>query len=76
MINRINNNDTIKGFAYDRDGKIVATTYDSGFSSINEVINRLISKSRGCSLRRICSVQIINCDKSTNGYYSLNGRKI
>ena len=42
---RIKANDTIKAtMSADNTGKLLATVYDSGFSTIGEVVNKLISK--------------------------------
>ena len=40
-INRIGRKDTIKAYSYDKNRKLITSLYDSGFHSIEEIVNRL-----------------------------------
>lgn len=41
---RISHNDTVTGYIYNKDGKLLAQCYDSGFTTIGQVKDRLKSK--------------------------------
>lgn len=47
QINRIGEKDTIRAYSYDKNNKLIATVYDSGFCSIKEVVRRLKEKGSG-----------------------------
>lgn len=73
-INRISVNDTIKAVATDKNGKFLASVYDSQFSSIDGVIGALNQKAGGWC-KPIHEVSIHNLDKDWIGYYTVNGKK-
>lgn len=73
-INKVSVNDTIKAVATDKNGKFLASVYDSGFSSIDGVIGALIQKAGGWC-RPIHEVSIHNLDKDWFDYYTVNGKK-
>ena len=51
---RIKENDTIKAtISDDNTGKLLATVYDSGFTTIGEVVSRLLSKCEYTSARTV-----------------------
>ena len=53
-INRIGRKDTIKAYSYNKNRKLITSLYDSGFHSIEEIVNRLSQSLRpkGCSLSK------------------------
>ena len=63
---RVSKNDTIKAIASGKNG-LLSTVYDSEFTSINQVINRLISKIPYYSGKTI-EISIYNIDKQTVKY--------
>lgn len=71
--NRISEKDCIKAHSFDREGKILATVYDSGFTCISSVISTLKSKGSGW-LRPIYEVSIYNIDKDWSARYDKNGK--
>lgn len=73
-INRISENDTIKAYAYDKSRKLVATVYDSGFSTVGQVIGELQRKCSG--LNHVAGIQIHNLDKVWSNRYTPSGKKI
>mgnify|MGYP000826330605 CR=1 FL=1 len=72
--NVISRKDTVKAIAYNNDN-VMCIVYDSGFNSVNEVINELKRRSSGW-LKPITIVYIINYDRGTSGRYNSNGRRI
>lgn len=56
-INRIGRKDTIKAYSYDKNRKLITSLYDSGFHSIEEIVNRLNEKGSGW-LKAIYEVNI------------------
>jgi len=74
-INRISEKDTIKAFSYNKNRKLIATVYDSGFRSIKEVVRRLKEKGSGW-LKKIYTVNIINEDKNISCWHVIKGNKI
>ena len=59
---RIKANDTIKAVMSDENiGKLLATVYDSGFTTIGEVVARLFSKCQYTSSRTV-HISIYNQD--------------
>lgn len=72
--NIIRVNDTVKAIAYNN-GNVLAIVYDSGFASVDEVINELKRRSSGWC-KPIDMVYIHNEDKGTAGRYNSNGRRI
>lgn len=75
QINRIGKKDTIRAYSYDKNDKLIATVYDSGFSSIKEVVRRLSEKGSGW-LKKISTVNIINEDRGDSYWYNIKGSKI
>lgn len=75
QINRIGEKDTIRAYSYDKNDKLIATVYDSGFSSIKEVVRRLSKKGSGW-LKKIYTVNIINEDRGGSYWYNIKGSKI
>ena len=63
---RISKNDTIKATASGQNG-LLSTVYDSEFSTIDQVISRLISKIPYYSGKTI-EISIYNIDKQTVKY--------
>ena len=74
-INRIGRKDTIKAYSYDKNRKLITSLYDSGFHSIEEIVNRLNEKGSGW-LKAIYEVNIINEDKNISCWYVIKGNKI
>ena len=75
QINRIGEKDTIRAYLYDKNNKLIATVYDSGFRSIKDVVRRLKEKGSGW-LKKICTVNIINEDRNISCWYVIKGNKI
>ena len=73
--NRVNENDTITAHSYDKNGKIIASLYDSGFNSIQGIIDTISDKGSG-ELRKIREVFITNETKGWIGRYTSNGNLI
>lgn len=59
---RIGYDDTIKAFGYNRGRRMVASVYDSGYTAIGQVIDRLEEKGSGF-LTSIVQVNIVNVTK-------------
>ena len=75
QINRIGEKDTIRAYSYDKNDKLIASVYDSGFRSIDGVVRRLNEKGSGW-LKKIYTVNIINEDKGGSYWYKNKGSKI
>lgn len=75
MINIIKEKDTVKAYSFDRNGKIIASLYDSGFSSVGAVISELSRRGSGC-MKEIKEVSIFNIDRETFARYNKQGRRI
>lgn len=67
----IRENDIVKAVSRDKNGRYIATVYDSGFENISQVISTLLSKSR----EKVSEFWINNIDRGWYGYYYTNGRK-
>lgn len=65
---RIAYNDTIRAYIYNSRGKLLATLYDSGFTTIKQVETALINKVPYFSGKRL-EVSILNEDKGTHKRY-------
>lgn len=65
---RIAYNDTIRAYIYNSRGKLLATLYDSGFTTIKQVENALINKVPYFSGKRL-EVSILNEGKGTYKQY-------
>ena len=63
---KISKNDTIKAFVH-ANNKLLASVYDSGFTTINEVVNRLISKIPYTNSKKL-EISIHNNDKEQSKY--------
>lgn len=74
MINRITKNTEVKGYAYDKNGKLICSVYDSGFRSVDEVIKRLKEKGLGW-LKIVESVNIVNLTQDASYWYRKEGGK-
>ena len=59
--NIITKKDCIKAHSFDKNGKIMATIYDSGFTCISSVISQLNQKGGGW-LHPIYEISIYNID--------------
>lgn len=70
---RISEKDTIKVFSLDKQGKVIASLYDSGYTNIKSVIHDLSVKGSGW-LKKIHEVQIHNIDKEWNAHYDIRGK--
>lgn len=75
QINRIGEKDTIRAYSYDKNRKLITSLYDSGFHSIEEIVNRLNEKGSGW-FKAIYEVNIINEDKGGSYWYNIKGSKI
>ena len=64
---RISKNDEIKARALSENNNLLALVYDSGFTTINEVINVLMSKIPYTSGKKI-TIVITNVTKETVKY--------
>lgn len=65
---RIAYNDTIRAYIYNSRGKLLATLYDSGFTTIKQVETALINKVPYFSGKRL-EVSILNEDKGAYKHY-------
>lgn len=63
---RVSKNDTIKAIARGQNG-LLSTVYDSEFSTIDQVVSRLLSKIPYYS-GKIIEISIYNIDKQTVKY--------
>lgn len=68
---RIKYSDDIKAVACSEKGKLLATIYDSGFTTIGQVESALIRKIPFYSGRKI-SISMTNLDKEINKGYVIN----
>lgn len=75
MRNIIKEKDEIKAFSFDRNGKIIASLYDSGFTSVNDVISSLSQRGAGW-LKEIKEISIHNLSRETYARYNKQGRRI
>ena len=63
---RVNRNDTVKIQLVDKGGKLLTTLYDSGFTTIKQCYNAVLSKC--CNPPKETGFNIYNEDQDT--YYS------
>lgn len=75
MRNIIKEKDEIKAFSFDRNGKIIASLYDTGFTSVNDVISSLSQRGAGW-LKEIKEISIHNLSRETYARYNKQGRRI
>lgn len=73
--NRIIKNDEIKASAIDCNGKLISSLYDSGFTSIHEVISELSRRGSGCP-KEIKEVRIHNVSRESYVIYNAKGKLI
>lgn len=74
-MNRVSERDTIKAVSLDKNGKVIASLYDSGFRNISQIISAIIWRGAGW-LQKTHSIQIKNEDKEWCATYDKHGRKI
>lgn len=75
MRNIIKEKDDIKAYSFDRNGKILASVYDSGFSSVKSVIAELSRRGSGW-MKEIKEISIENESRDTYARYNKQGRRI
>lgn len=75
MRNIIKEKDEIKAFSIDRNGKIIASLYDSGFSSVSAVISEISRRGSGW-MKEIKEIGIENKSRGTYARYNKQGRRI
>ena len=63
---RVNRNDTVKAQLVDKEGKLLTSLYDSGFTTIKQCYNAVLSKC--CNPPKETRFNIYNEDQDT--YYS------
>ena len=63
---RVNRNDTVKVQLVDKEGKLLTSLYDSGFTTIKQCYNAVLSKC--CNPPKEIRFNIYNKDQDT--YYS------
>ena len=68
---RISKNDVIKARVLSENNNLLALVYDSGFTTINEVVNVLMSKIPYTSSKKI-TIVITNTTKETVKYIDKN----
>ena len=68
---RIKESDTIKANALNKEGKVIASLYDSGFTTKKQVENTLLQNIPHFSGRKI-EISIFNIDKDTYKRYTIN----
>lgn len=73
--NVIKENDEIKAYSFDRNGKIIASLYDSGFSSVAAVISELSWRGSGW-MKGMKEISIENKSRCTYARYNKQGRRI
>lgn len=73
--NVIKENDDIKAYSFDRNGKIIASLYDSGFSSVAAVISELSRRGSGW-MKGMKEISIENKSRCTYARYNKQGRRI
>lgn len=73
--NIIKEKDAVKAYSFDRNGKIIASLYNSGFSSVSAVISELSRRGSGW-MKEIKEISIKNEDRNTFARYNKQGRRI
>lgn len=73
--NIIKEKDEIKAFSFDRNGKIIASLYDSGFPSVAAVISELSRRGSGW-MKDIKEISIENKSRCTYARYNKQRRRI
>ena len=73
--NTISKNDTIKATAYDANGNFISELFDSGFSSIKQVIAFVESRAPKFS-NDVKKIMIYNETKEWCDTYTISGKKI
>ena len=64
---RISKNDTVKATMSNNNGMLLASLYDSQFTTISEVVSALVRKVQHTSTRKV-NITIWNQDKDTVKY--------
>lgn len=70
--NRISAKDTIKAHGFNKGNRLVAQVYDSGFTTVESVIDKLCERSSGF-LSKVMRVEIVNKTKDTSAWYARQG---
>lgn len=73
--NIIREKDEVKASSFDRHGKMIASLYDSGFSSVSAVISELSRRGSGW-MKEIKEISIENKSRCTYARYNKQGRRI
>lgn len=73
--NVIKEKDEIKAHSFDRNGKIIASLYDGGFSSVGAVVSELSRRGSGW-MKDIKEISIENKSRCTHARYNKQGRRI
>lgn len=73
--NIIKEKDEVKAFSFDRHGKMIASLYDSGFSSVGAVISELSRRGSGW-MKEIKEISIENKSRCTYARYNKQRRRI
>lgn len=74
--NRVTNRDTVKGYAFDKDGNIISGIFDNGYTSIRSIVRALISKAPA-SCNSAAYMTITNITKEWSTVYRIkNGRHV
>lgn len=67
---RLGKNKEVKASAYDKDGKLITSIYDSGFERISEVLQAL--RCKACNPKRFDEVGITVDDEEYHRYKVCN----
>lgn len=62
---RISANDTVKAQIFNSDDKLIASLYDSGFTTISQIKSSLLGKVNDYNKRGKFTYSIVNEDKET-----------
>lgn len=73
--NIIKEKDEIKAYSFDHNGKIIASLYDGGFSSVGAVISELSRRGSGW-MKDIQEISIENKSRDTYARYNKQGRRV
>lgn len=70
---RLSKANTIKAYAYDKNGKLICTIYDSGYSNLDGVLYEL---RRRAQHRKVVEMSIIDQDTEEYARYKIIGDTI
>lgn len=73
--NIIKEKDEIKAYSFDRNGKIIASLYDSGFTSVGAVISEISRRGSGW-MKDIKEISLENKSRCSYARYNKQGRRI